>query len=251
MALFPTRRTRSFYARALYSRGQYTTRAGGFKGRFHMRDSGDYEHLAGPMFEREQLETFLQVLKEDDVLYEIGGHIGTWSVFMAQRLSKGKLVVFEPEPRNNARLAENLSLNQLNNVTLLKVAASNSNGTASFGVHDRNSDGRHSLIVNEVHGQTIEVPTLRLADGTQAHTIPTPTPLAIACAGAQLPVLEEAWRSLQRQTYQRIFIEAHGVQLKQIGKTVDDVAAVLKDAGFTPVTQWDRGGEVISIMQRD
>ncbi len=250
MRLIPTRGMRSFYTRALYSRGQFSSRVGGFKARFHMIDSGDYEHLAGPMFEREQIEHFLNVLREDDILYEIGGHIGTWSVFMAQRLTAGRLVVFEPEPRNNDRLAKNLALNSLSNVSLMKVAASDENGTAGFGVHARNSDGRHSLVLNDAHANVIQVPTLRLDDAPATLNVPPPTALKIDCEGAELRVLQGATGLLASGQIKTIFIEAHGVQLAQLGKTTDDVSAVLTNAGFQPIIRWTRENEVISILQR-
>lgn len=65
------------------------------------------------MGERPVLEDLLQSLKPDDVFYDIGANVGTYTCFAASKLGPNAVVAFEPERKSATRLRENLDLNAL------------------------------------------------------------------------------------------------------------------------------------------
>jgi FkbM family methyltransferase len=251
LAACDTNATRRYHECALYTRGLVRVRVAGESAHFHVRNPRDYSHLVGEWFERPQLATFLARLRPDDVIYEVGGHIGSWTLFIARRVPRGRVCVFEPEPGNRARLCDNVTLNGLKNVTVCAPALSDETGTARFGQCGAPSEGRHSLIVGQVHQQVLEVPTIRLDDAPRALGLPEPTVVKIDCEGAELAVLAGAARTLASGNVRTIFVEAHGVQLGAIGRRPDEVLAVLSAAGYVPTHTWRRQEETISIVERE
>ncbi len=75
----------------------------GMTARFHLTSKQDYR-LMGGHSERDQIEAFLALLRDGDVVYDVGAHMGTWTAFVAQRVGRGHVHGFEPEPRNAERL---------------------------------------------------------------------------------------------------------------------------------------------------
>ncbi len=65
-----------------------------------------------------------QYVATGDTVYDIGANIGYVSLSLAKRVgSGGRVVAFEPIPRNADLLRRNIEDNKLTNVQLLEVAA--------------------------------------------------------------------------------------------------------------------------------
>lgn len=73
------------------------------------------------MGERAQIEKFLSELRGNDVVWDVGAHMGMYSIFAAIRLKRGggEVVSFEPEPSARQLLRRNCSINNLRNVQIL------------------------------------------------------------------------------------------------------------------------------------
>jgi FkbM family methyltransferase len=58
-----------------------------------------------------------EIVKENDIFYDIGANIGVYSVLAASRTGKGgRVYAFEPHGANFARLVDNIALNNLQQV---------------------------------------------------------------------------------------------------------------------------------------
>ena len=244
-----SRRSRRFYHLTLYKRGEFSTSVCGLHGRFHFHDGCDADQLATEWFEREQLTTLLERLKPNDVVCEIGGCIGTWTVFMAKRASHGRVHVFEPEPGNAARLAKNIKLNGLSNVERHHVAVGDRNGTARFGVAPIDKGGSHSIVPDDAHRESIEVEMLRLDDALDRLGMPQPTVLKIDCEGAEWHVLTGMPRLLASGYIREIFLEVHPDNLRRAGHDAAGVLAILEQAGYREVHRWTRDTETLCIFE--
>jgi FkbM family methyltransferase len=66
-------------------------------------------------------------LMPDMVAVDVGANLGEYTLFMAKRLSKGKVFSFEPMEKMLPLLNENIAINKFNNVTVLP-----------FGLGDKN-----------------------------------------------------------------------------------------------------------------
>src|SRR5215471_10782016 len=93
-------------------------------------------YLAGTTEPRLQ-RAIRNYVTKGDVVYDIGANIGYISLSLAKRVgSKGQVFAFEPIPQNFDRLRKNIEINNINNVQLLKVAASDRTGEAVMRATD-------------------------------------------------------------------------------------------------------------------
>lgn len=224
--------------------------AGGLEARFRIDCAGDLYIARHPdIVEREQKAAVLEALREDDVLYEIGAHIGSWTVFLAQRLARGEVHAFEPDGPNRKQLAANLALNELRNVSIHDCAISDRSGRAEFAVFAGERDARHSLVIADDFDRTIEVDTLRLDDVPERLGIPEPTALKIDVEGAEGLVLAGADSVLGRPALRLIYVELHA-RMAHTGWTRERVLERLLEVGFPVVERWTRDDQLHCLCVR-
>lgn len=87
--------------------------------------------------EKDALRDFVTELQPDDVVWDVGAHIGTYTVFAANKVADGDgaVVAFEPHPPNLRQLRTNLELNEGRPI-LRNVALSNERGDVKFDGDD-------------------------------------------------------------------------------------------------------------------
>jgi FkbM family methyltransferase len=112
-------------------------------------------------FEAEETKLFSNIVKPEDVRFDIGGNIGYFSMLLSARAKQGHVHVFEPIPINAALINASKELNSFNNVTINHLAVGDGNGTVSF------SDSANSSLMAKgrtAEARNISVPILRIAD---------------------------------------------------------------------------------------
>jgi len=92
-----------------------------------------------------------KIIRNDDVVVDIGAHIGLHTIHFAK---KAKLVVaLEPEPHNFSLLKKNIKINGVKNAIALPIAISDSNGYLDLYISA--SSGTHTLDLE--HGTRLNV----------------------------------------------------------------------------------------------
>jgi FkbM family methyltransferase len=108
--------------------------------------------------EWESQKILLKFLKEGMTAYNIGAHIGFYTVGLSHLIGPtGKIVAFEPNPGVYIRLVENISINNLLNVSAYECAVSDFDGLANFSVSLSDSQGRFSHLPYVKDGHNIQV----------------------------------------------------------------------------------------------
>ena len=76
-------------------------------------------------------EMFKRIVKKDDVVVDLGAHVGYYSL-LASRIvgEEGRVYAFEPDPETYRQLVKNIELNQYSNINAIPKAISNKVGTA-------------------------------------------------------------------------------------------------------------------------
>jgi FkbM family methyltransferase len=84
-------------------------------------------------FEYNAVQVFLKLVDKSSLFYDIGSNIGYYSL-LAAAVSKNKIrsYAFEPMPSAFDYLQQNITLNQFSNIVPVKLALSDSQGTATF-----------------------------------------------------------------------------------------------------------------------
>ena len=81
----------------------------------------------------EEEKIIYQLLKDGDIIFDVGANIGWFSLNFAKRLKKALVYAFEPIPETFYELEGNVSLNDLKgNISTQNLGLSDHNGTASF-----------------------------------------------------------------------------------------------------------------------
>lgn len=145
--------------------------------------------------ERDALSAFVGALEPDDIVWDIGANVGTYSLLASQL---GATVhAFEPSADARQRLERNADLNTLT-PTVHPIALSDTDGTATLSYADRS--GVRELTVDEA-GDTV---TTRRGDTIDA---PTPDIIKIDVEGAELAVLDGL--SDRLDSCRLCFVEVH------------------------------------------
>jgi FkbM family methyltransferase len=113
--------------------------------------------------EESTTDIFKKLLKEGDVVVDMGANIGYFTLLAAQLVGAGgKVYSFEPEPRNFGYLTKNIELNNYTQVNAFQKAVSDKNGTINLYVSNVET-GSHTIIPDEEDKKekdTVEIETI-------------------------------------------------------------------------------------------
>ena len=169
-------------------------------------------------------------LRPGDCFYDVGAHIGFYSLIAARVTGQGgRVITFEPDPENAETIQENAARNRFAHVEVFCKAVSDSDGTVRFyqPVHDDFSRMSGMMIVEDLPGirpsEVHPCPAVSLDTFCSAHR--EPDLLKIDVEGAEVQVLEGAKRLLARKK-PTLIIEVHDQN------TVPEVRSMLSGLGY-------------------
>ncbi|WP_238709242.1 FkbM family methyltransferase [Natronorubrum halophilum] len=192
--------------------------------------------------EQRVIKGLLESLESNDVFYDIGANVGTYTCFGASKLNSNRTISFEPEPQNAARLRDNLAVNDLE-AQIIEVALSDVNGTVDFGLTgEETGEGEHSIATEE-DTTTIEVETARGDSIIKQRGLPKPTVVKIDVEGAEMSVLRGLRKTISKHV-RLIYVEVHSEKLSYYGDTSSEVRMFLEEAGFSIAEIPQRRSEV-------
>lgn len=176
-------------------------------------------------------EQFIEHLSLDgEVVFDVGGYEGIFTLFFARRVgSRGRVVTFEPNPRNVARITENVRLNGFTNVEVRPVALGSAPGRATL-VFPTDETARGSLERHiadtirhekQVAALDVDVDTI---DRQLASGLPDPDLVKLDVEGLERDVLDGMTGLLSRR-HPRLYIEVHGADVE---KKLENVTSLLE-----------------------
>jgi FkbM family methyltransferase len=155
---------------------------------------GDYEAPVGRIL--------LANLRPGTVFYDVGAHIGVFSLMAARSLgAHGSVFVFEPDPSNLRRIKEQASRNQLDAIRIIPKAAWSTIGRLRFQRASFRSCMNRGVLVEDASAaeeSTIEVESITLDAVAREHALPSL--IKIDVEGSEAAVLhgsEEIFRSVK------------------------------------------------------
>ena len=182
-------------------------------------------------------------ISENDVVFDLGGHIGTFAVLAGSRATKGKVVAFEPMKDNFEVLKSNVALNKLSNVSAENVAISNENGLRTFYLSSQEAGkkvgygtGGHSFFPSKEREQKIEVNTVTLESMMEKYGVDKIDYLKLDTEGAEYDILFNT-KNETLAKIQKIAMELHPFEDNTKEKMID----FLIDNGFENIV--DKYGE--------
>jgi len=101
-----------------------------------LRSYGD-DYLVNQIFWKQEYEpetssVLFRLAESADCIFDIGAHVGFYSLLAAQANPRASIHAFEPLPKIYQRLCENVRINGLNQIRCVASAAGKKNGTAEI-----------------------------------------------------------------------------------------------------------------------
>jgi FkbM family methyltransferase len=187
------------------------------------------QYLLGEI-ERSSIEILQGLVKPGMTCYDIGAHIGYYTLLLAQQVTtSGCVIAFEPSPSVFARLQRNIALNSSQihaRIELLPIAVCDKEGSRPFFKGGSTATGRLVRFpkgVNETDLLQVECRTLDAL--VLGKILPPPDLLKIDVEWAEDLVLE-GMRRVIREIRPTIVCEIHDVKAGQI------LFAALRDSNY-------------------
>jgi FkbM family methyltransferase len=180
-----------------------------------------------------------QNIRPDDVFYDVGANVGSYSLIAgAQQLDGLRVVAFEPGYANYAALCDNVLLNGQDDVVVplpVVLGERTELGTLTYSNVGAGA-AEHTLEAGRVGAYRQPVLVHRLDDVVELG-LPVPTLLKVDVDGAEAAVLRGAPRTLARAELRSALVEIQR-------DSTSDVVPLLEQAGLALRERIDeRGGE--------
>lgn len=167
------------------------------------------------------------------VVYDVGAFHGLMTLFFAARASQ--VIAFEPVRQNRERLADNVRLNRLANVSICKKAIGEACGTSGIE-WDALTPGAARL----VYGHGTEVSTI---DREVAAGLCRPDFIKIDTEGFEAQVIRGAAETLQAH-HPELFLEVHGQTIAEKKTNATEIVSLLRELGYGSITHVESGKDV-------
>ncbi|MFT4600942.1 MAG: FkbM family methyltransferase [Arenicella sp.] len=181
-------------------------------------------------------------VQEGDTVLDIGGHIGVFNVYAAQKSKTGKVYSFEPFSENFERLKMHAEINKLDNVSLINKGVSSITGKQTLNLSPDNNTGGHSLHLKTETDKKVEIDTITLSDFYADAGITKVDFLKLDCEGAEFDIVKGNLEKIKE--IERIILECHPYG----DNTVDQMIELLSSNGFDVKSEKDEKGEKVQML---
>jgi len=172
-------------------------------------------------------------INKGDIIVDIGGNIGAFSIYAAVKAKEGKVFAYEPSPENFKRLEKNIRLNRLTNVFPFMKAVDGKAGKNKLYLSKWNFGG-HSLfdlpVMNEPESVDVECVTLKGI--FVQNNLPKIDFLKIDCEGGEYGILLSTPPEYLRKIG-KISMEYHKIPGHDISRLIE----LLEEVGFEVTTE--------------
>jgi FkbM family methyltransferase len=181
-------------------------------------------------------------LRSDDVLVDVGAHVGWFSV-IGSKLA-GHVVAIEPDPDNWRYLRANLRINGCKNVTAFPVAAGQADGhTRLYQSFEHRGDHQLSVVGDRKDYTKVRV---RSVDNILEEAGKRATWVKLDTQGSEAAILRGMRRTLEGRPRLVVEFWPHGLQ--RCGSSADDLVALLAAIdGEVWITHADNSAERIDL----
>jgi FkbM family methyltransferase len=175
------------------------------------------------------------------VVYDVGAFHGILTLFFASRAAR--VVAYEPNQMNHARLIENIRLNNLSNVEVRKLALGSQARSGTL-LYDPSMAGGGSLNPDAAVqvSQPVEITTLDY--DITVNALPAPDFIKIDVEGWELEALRGAQATLDAH-HPALFLEMHGETVREKKRKSSEIVAFLRKAGYTDIQHIETGTAIV------
>jgi FkbM family methyltransferase len=226
----------------------------GVNAKFYIRTPGELrllESMGGAgKGEKKILEKLILDAKIGDVVYDIGGNIGLYSIFLAKKVSEaGKVVIFEPEEENYNHLMENIKLNNLKNIIGCKKALGENDDKVKLyiggAMGDNGGEMGNCSVIKQGDYQNVRYEMIDIVNCDNfivKNNIPVANIVKIDVEGYEYSVLKGMKNILINPSCRIVCCEIHKTLLPD-NVLPENIISILKASGFNKIDTYNREEE--------
>jgi FkbM family methyltransferase len=192
-------------------------------------------HFLAGDFEEPEYAFVQRFLKPGMTVLDIGANEGYYTVLASKCVGpRGRVIGFEPSPRERRHLQMNLRLNGCNNVRIEKLALGSAEGQVNLHVVEGSETGCNSLRPPDIKGKTravqVDVTTVDLF--LHRNAIPPIDFIKMDIEGAELSALQGAAKLLGTVPRPLLLIEIFEIRTRPWGYSARDLSKLICEAGY-------------------
>ncbi len=187
-------------------------------------------------YEKDTTELLTSLIQSGMTVLDIGANVGYFTLVAARCVGPaGRVIAFEPVPDNHALLEENVSLNDRQNVTVERLAVSDSNSFVKMFLYRKDvNSGMASMLGEEENSSvaTCQVQTCSIDSYLADHGITQAHIVKIDVQGGEGKVLDGMMEMMGHETGPSIIWELNPSVLASYGDSTDRLIKTLSDKGY-------------------
>lgn len=191
---------------------------------FELLNFGSYEH--------DEMRMIKNLLGDKDTFFDIGSHLGWYSVTLAKHQKNAKFYAFEPIANTYALLKRNVSINGLDNVLAFNFGLSNQQRLAEFYYSEIGSAVASEKDIFDVETlDTVSCDLKRLDDFVESEKIQGIDFIKCDVEGSEFLVIKGGEKSI-RHFLPMLFLELVEDWCNKFDYTISDVTSLLFSIGY-------------------
>ncbi len=183
-------------------------------------------------------------IKKEDIVIDIGSHIGLFSTLASHFCEKGKIICYEPNKENYKLLLENKQNNNLENVKINNLAVSSKSGYVKLFLHDKDFSS-HGL--HKQSDSWVNVKAITLKEIFENNNITKCDFLKMDCEGTEYEILMNLDDTCLKKI-EKICFEFHNIENNPF--SINDVIKKLNLNGFLVRKTSNNGNGMVYAIQK-
>jgi FkbM family methyltransferase len=191
--------------------------------------------LLGQEFESAEIKFVQKYLKPGMIALDIGAHHGLYTLLASKRVgAEGKVVAFEPSPRERKQLSRNVRLNFCRNVRIQPFALGSKRSQTDLYLVEGGEDGCNSLRPPAVDSETrpVRVEVYSFDDVAPKLGLTKVDFVKLDVEGGELDVLKGAPGLLRTAPRPVFLVEVYDIRTEPWGYKAREIVKFLDQLGY-------------------
>ena len=194
--------------------------------KFIIRDKSDSVAFFENFFLKVNFPTKKNEVNDDDVIIDVGAHIGCFTIDVAKKARKGKIIALEPTKKSYELLKENIKINNFQNIIADNLGIWKKTDIISLYTNENDSIGNNLF---KKTNQIEEINVISLSECIEKYDIEKIDFLKMDCEGAEFEII----LGLTDETLKKIKKMSIEVHMMRKEFAVEDLMKFLQQHDFT------------------